>query len=82
MQEGAARTTHIPDVVINWILLIAFIASAMMGYGFGRQGHRAIVFKIFFAIMLAHALGLVLDLDRPQRGLIRVNLTPLQTVVR
>jgi hypothetical protein len=32
--------------------------------------------------VLALALGLVLDLDRPQRGLIRVNLAPLQTVVR
>ncbi len=81
-EEAAVLGSHIPDVVIIWILLIAFIASAMMGYGFGRQGHRAIVFKIFFAIVLALALGLVLDLDRPQRGLIRVNLTPLQTVVR
>ena len=29
--------------------------------------------------MLAIALGLVLDLDRPQRGLIRINLMPLQS---
>jgi hypothetical protein len=62
------------------ILLIAFIASAMMGYGFGRQGQRALVFKACFALMLAIAFGLVLDLDRPQRGLIRVSLAPLQAV--
>jgi hypothetical protein len=29
---------------------------------------------------VALVFGLVLDLDRPQRGLIRVNLAPLQTV--
>jgi len=81
-EEAAVLGSHIPDVVIIWILLIAFIASAMMGYGFGRRGQRAIIFKAFFAIVLALALGLVLDLDRPQRGLIRVNLAPLQTVVR
>jgi hypothetical protein len=28
--------------------------------------------------MLSIALGMILDLDRPQRGLIRVNLAPLQ----
>ncbi len=73
---------HIPDVVIIGILLIAFIASAMMGYGFGRQGKRALGFKALFAVMLAIAIGLILDLDRPQRGLIRVNLAPLQNVQR
>lgn len=81
-EEGAVLVAHIPDVVIIGILLIAFIASAMMGYGFGRQGKRALGFKALFAVMLAIAIGLILDLDRPQRGLIRVNLAPLQNVQR
>ncbi|MFZ1019230.1 MAG: hypothetical protein WAN39_15325 [Candidatus Cybelea sp.] len=82
IEERAVLTTHIPDVVIIGLLLIAFIASAMMGYGFGRQGQRALIFKASFAVMLAIAFGLVLDLDRPQRGLIRVSLAPLQAVQR
>lgn len=81
-EEGAVLAAHIPDIVIIGILLIAFIASAMMGYGFGRQGQRALVFKALFAAMLAITLGLILDLDRPQRGLIRVNLEPLQKMQR
>jgi hypothetical protein len=81
-EERAVLSTHIPDIVIVWLLLIAFIASAMMGYGFGRQGKRAVIFKVVFAIMVAIVFGLVLDLDRPQRGIIRVNLAPLQTVQR
>ncbi len=79
-EERTVLITHIPDIVIIGLLLIALIASAMMGYGFGRQGQRALAFKAAFAVMLAIALGLVLDLDRPQRGLIRINLTPLQSV--
>jgi hypothetical protein len=79
-EERTVLATHIPDVVIMGLLLIALIASAMMGYGFGRQGQRAVIFKTSFAVMLAIALGLVLDLDRPQRGLIRINLMPLQSV--
>jgi hypothetical protein len=79
-EERAVLTNHIPDVVMFWLLLIAFIAALMMGYGFGRQGRHAVVFKAIFAVMVALVLGLILDLDRPQRGIIRVNLTPLQTV--
>jgi len=80
IEERAVLSTHIPDVVMIGLLLIAFIASAMMGFGFGRQGQRALIFKACFAVMLAIAFGLVLDLDRPQRGLIRVSLAPLQAV--
>lgn len=81
-EEAAVLGSQIPDIVIIGILLIALIASAMMGYGFGRQLQRAVTFKVLFALVLALALGLVLDLDRPQRGLIRVSLTPLLTVQR
>jgi hypothetical protein len=79
-EERDVLSTHIPDIVIVWLLLIAFIASATMGYGFGRQGKRAVISKVLFAVMVAIVVGLVLDLDRPQRGIIRVNLAPLQTV--
>jgi hypothetical protein len=78
-EERAVLNTHIPDVVIIWLLLIAFIASAMMGYRFGHQGKRARIFEVVFAVMVALVFGLVLDLDRPQRGIIRINLAPLQS---
>lgn len=79
-EERAVLTTHIPDVVIIWLLLIALIASTMMGYGFGRERNRAPIFKAVFALMVAFVFGLVLDLDRPQRGIIRINLAPMQAV--
>lgn len=79
-EERAVLTNHIPDIVIVWVLLIALIASAMMGYGFGREGRRALVVKGVFAVMVALVFGLVLDLDRPQRGIIRVNLSSMLRV--
>ncbi len=79
-EEAAILNAHIPDVVVVGLLIIALIASAMMGYGFGREGKRALVFKAIFAVMVALVFGLVLDLDRPQRGLIRVSLGPMQAV--
>ena len=79
-EQRVVLNNHIPDVVIAWLLLIALIGALMLGYGFGREGNHAIVFKAIFAVMVALVFGLVLDLDRPQRGIIRVNLAPLQSV--
>lgn len=80
IEERAVLTSHIPDVVIIWLLLIALIASVMMGYGFGKEGRHAPIFKAVFAAMVTLVFGLVLDLDRPQRGIIRVNLAAMQRV--
>lgn len=79
-EEAAILNAHIPDVVVFGLLIIALISAVMLGYGFGREGKRALIFKATFAVMVALVFGLVLDLDRPQRGLIRVSLVPMQTV--
>ncbi len=79
-EEAAILEAHIPDIVIVGLVTIALIGSGMMGYGFGRQGQRAWVPKTLFALMLALALGLILDLDRPQRGFIRIDLSSMENV--
>jgi hypothetical protein len=78
-EEAAILNSHIPDAVVFWLLLIALITSTMLGFGYGREGKRAVIFKAIFAVMVALVFGLVLDLDRPQRGLIRVSLAPLES---
>jgi hypothetical protein len=80
VEERTVLTNHIPDVVIVWLLLIALIAAGMMGYGYGKERRHALVFKAVFAAMIALVFGLILDLDRPQRGMIRVNLASMQRV--
>lgn len=73
-EESAVLAAHIPDFVIMGLVLIMLIASAMMGFGFGRRRARAVVPTILLAITLTLSIWLVLDLDRPQQGFIRVNL--------
>jgi hypothetical protein len=52
----------------------------LLGIGFGRTDHRGGSSIAFFAITLALVVGMILDLDRPQRGFIRVSLAPLQSL--
>lgn len=79
-EEAATLDAHIPDILIIGLVAIILIAVGMMGYDFGRERRRGLVSQILFAVTIAIVIGLMLDLDRPQGGLIRVNLTPLQTV--
>jgi hypothetical protein len=82
VEEADALEAHIPNSVFIGLVAIILIASGMMSYDFGRQGQRAFVPKALFALTLAIAIALILDLDRPQRGAIRLNLEPLQTLQR
>lgn len=79
-EQEAVLDAHIPDIVIYALVLIMLIAASMLGYGFGLQGRRAVVSKVLLALTLALVIGLITDLDRSQRGLIRVNLAPLQAL--
>ncbi len=81
-EQGAVLDAHIPDIVFFALVLIMLIAASMLGYAFGLQSARAVVSKVLLALTLALVIGLIIDLDRPQQGLIRVNLEPLQTLQR
>ena len=81
-EQASILSANIPALVLGVLVLIALVAAVMMGFGFGRQNERGLVSSIMFAVMLALAIGVTLDLDRPQRGFIRVSLAPLTAVAR
>jgi hypothetical protein len=81
-QQDAALRFHIPGLVLGVLVLISATAAVLMGFGFGRKSYRGQASTITFAVMLALALGIIIDLDRPQRGFIRVSLEPLQAVAQ
>jgi hypothetical protein len=80
--EGAILSAHIPDIVMIGLILMILIAAVMMGFNFGLKKQRAVGSKIMYALVLTIAIGLVSDLDRPQRGFVRVDLTPMVTLQR
>lgn len=78
--EDEVLNAHIPDIVMIGLFLIILIAAAMMGLSFERTNQRAIVAEVMYATVLALAIGLVFDLDRPQRGFVRISLEPMTTL--
>ncbi len=76
----AAFEARLPMVAYGSLLLYATVAAGMLGFVSGSGKHPRRVGEIIMLLLLALALGLILDLDRPLRGTIKVNQQPLAEV--
>jgi hypothetical protein len=71
------RTFHMPPSVV-WLLAMSIIlCGAMTGHALGQSGHRHVLLSLGLNLLILVVAFVVLDFDRPRRGLIRVDQTPL-----
>jgi hypothetical protein len=71
------RRYHMPASVI-WLLGFSIIlCGAMTGHALGEAGHRHLGLALILNLLILMVAFVVLDFDRPRRGLIRVDQTPL-----
>jgi len=76
----AGLYARVPETVL-WLLLIGSALSlAMVGYSAGMRGKRTILSAVVLTVALGIVLMLVIDLDRPQDGVITVSQQPLLDV--
>jgi len=72
-KRQAAMLNHVPETVIWMLLLSAALSLAVVGYGFGLGQKRNNFSLGALSILIALVIMLILDFDRPRRGLIEVN---------
>lgn len=82
VEQAASLNAHVPDEVLAILIVVMLIAAGLLGFSLGKSGHKAYLPTTMLAIILALVVCAILDLDRPQRGFIRVDLTPLAQVQR
>jgi hypothetical protein len=76
----AERLARLPGEVVFVLLVYAIVAAGIVGYVIGQSRRRdAIVGAILYAL-LALAITLILDLDRPMSGAITVDQAPMLAV--
>ena len=68
-----AGQTHPPLVIFVTLIGLALVGALLVGYGMGGAGSRNWVHMIGFALALAVAIYVILDLEYPRLGLIRVD---------
>jgi hypothetical protein len=72
-----ALENRIPDPVL-WLLFSAALAGmAVVGVGSALAGQRAIAGGTLLAALLCGTIYVVLDLDRPRRGIFQTSQVPL-----
>ena len=61
-----------------WILFATFaVTAAVLGYSAGIAAHRPPLASALLIALIALVTYLIVDLDRPRRGLILVSQAPL-----
>lgn len=72
-RRDATLARHVPEVVL-WLLFVTFLmAGVTVGYSSGVANHRASFVTYVMIALISVLVFIILDLDRPRRGLIRVN---------
>ena len=70
-------TTNVPAYIIRLLILVSILTMGAIGYGFGVVGGRQVVMSILFLFIWTIAIALIVDIDRPRSGGVRVGTTPL-----
>ncbi len=81
-EEAAAYRARVPITVVNLMLMMSVVASALVGGRIARPRSPQGALALLFGLLLATVVTAIVDLDRPQHGLVRVDLTSMQTVLR
>lgn len=83
-RRDAELSRHVPEVI--WFLLYGtfVVAGGVIGYSTGFAGHRPSVVTYMLVVLIVVLAFIIIDLDRPRRGLIQVDqssLTRLKTAI-
>ena len=71
---------RIPSVVM-WVLAInMFLSMLVLGYQFGVSGKSNFKINLVLAFLFSLVILLIFVLDRPDRGFVQINQTPLLTL--
>jgi hypothetical protein len=71
---------HVPGVVLWLLILVACLTLAATGYSSGLRNMRLVPLRLILAILIAATLTVIVDLDRPRRGLIKVSEASMLTL--
>lgn len=76
-ERDIAISNHVPEIVLLGLLLFAALAIGILGYGNGLAATHARYPAVILCIVIALSFVLIIDLDRPNRGLTQVSQTSM-----
>ena len=72
-KRNALLQMHVPEVALVLLFIVFISSGGIMGYSAGLSGKRVIAPIILVSLLITLIVFIIIDLDRPKRGLIQVN---------
>ena len=69
----AALENHVPEVILFLLIFVASATLAITGYRAGLCGVRLVIPRAIVVALIVATLAVIVDLDRPRRGFIKVS---------
>ncbi len=72
-KRNALLQMHVPEVVLALLFVVFVSSGGILGYSGGLSGKRVIAPIVLVSLLITLIVFIIIDLDRPKRGLIQVN---------
>ncbi len=79
-KRDAILNRHVPELVLLLLYGTFLMAGATIGFAAGVAGHRPSLASHVLVVLIVVLVFIILDLDRPRRGLIIVDDQPLTSL--
>lgn len=72
-KRNALLQMHVPEVVLILLFIVFISSGGIMGYSAGLSGKRVEVPMLLVSFLITLIVFIIIDLDRPKRGLIQID---------
>lgn len=76
-EQRQALTHHVPVAIDALTLFLVVLGAILIGFAFARIGGTSPLLGAAYLVATVMVITMMIDLDRPQKGFVRVNLDPL-----
>jgi hypothetical protein len=81
-KRSALLQMHVPEAVLLLLFVVFVSSGGMIGYSGGLSGKRIVAPVVLVSLLITLIVFIIIDLDRPRRGLIQVNQSVLLELPR
>jgi hypothetical protein len=74
----ASLENHLPPALFFLLLALGVLSVAFLAWSFGAASHRSRAPMLLLALLMGAVLLLIMDVNRPQRGMVNVGVAPLE----
>ncbi len=79
--RNATIERHVPELVLMMMFLTFILSGAMLGYSSGIAASKPATPVYLMLMLIILMVFMIVDLDRPRRGLIEVDQTPMRALL-